>query len=350
LSLRGKSKLGFVDGTCVKSMYSGELAEQWEKCNAIILFDRSDLTRIYHLWTAITTLRQGIDSVTSYFLKMKDLWDELDVLVPLSSCDYEEYRPSVEHLRSKRLLQFLMGLNESYSNIRSNVLAKRPVVIVNEAYAIVTQEEIQRSIGVVDTHREQLTMLAGKGRDFRARKPGENCFKIIGYPADFKSKRKNQPAGGKVYANNVNMYAKSEEGKQMNVQIQGAGQFFTEEQYQQLVRLLSKPTTAESSNNFAGIIQGQHIMSHIVWIFLTMLKGQMTKGKMKYNFPTGNKSQITHTRKAPILGNKTVNNVLYVPDFKFNLLSVSKITKDLCCSATLFSDFCILQDLYSGRV
>ncbi|XP_070051715.1 uncharacterized protein [Nicotiana tomentosiformis] len=135
LALRGKSKLGFVDGTCVKSNYRGELAEQWEKCNAIVLswigstisselmssivyvsnakkvwndfqerFDRSNITRIYHLWTAIVTLRQGTDLITSYYSKMKDLRDELDVLALLSPCDYEESRPSVDHLKNIRLL------------------------------------------------------------------------------------------------------------------------------------------------------------------------------------------------------------------------------------------------------
>ncbi|XP_075079674.1 uncharacterized protein LOC142164828 [Nicotiana tabacum] len=162
-------------------------------------FDRSDLTRIYHLWTAIATLRQGTDSVTSYFSKIKDLWDEIDVL------------------------------NESYDNIRSNILAKRLVVTVNEAYAIATQEESQRSLGVVDTHREPLTMFAGRGQDFRAKRSDliceycgykghlkENCFKIIRYPANFKSKKKSQPGGGKAYANNV--CPNSDEGKPMIVQ------------------------------------------------------------------------------------------------------------------------------------
>lgn len=37
LAFRYKIKLGFLDGTCVKSIYRGELAEQWEKCNAIVL-------------------------------------------------------------------------------------------------------------------------------------------------------------------------------------------------------------------------------------------------------------------------------------------------------------------------
>ncbi|XP_070050324.1 uncharacterized protein [Nicotiana tomentosiformis] len=172
LALREKGKLEFVDGSCTKSRYIGELVEQWKKCNAIVLswigstvlnelmpgivyasdarkvwndfqerFDRSNLTRIYHLWYEIATMRQGTDSVTSYYTKIKDLWDELDIMAPLSCCDCEESRPSVEHLKSQRMLHFLMGLNESFGNMRSNILARRPVVTINEAYAIVTQEE-----------------------------------------------------------------------------------------------------------------------------------------------------------------------------------------------------------------
>lgn len=106
-------------------------------------FDRSDLTRIYHLWTEIATMRQGTDLVTSYYTKMKDLWDEMDVLAQLFSCDCEEFRSSVEHLKLQRVLQFLIGLNESYGNVRSNILARRPVVTVNKAYVVVTQEESQ---------------------------------------------------------------------------------------------------------------------------------------------------------------------------------------------------------------
>lgn len=162
--LRGKGKLGFIDGTCAKHQYKGELAELWENCNAIVLswigctvaaelmlkilyashakqvwldfkerFDQSNLTRIYHLWTDIATLRQGMDSVTTYYSKLKDSWHELDIMAPLPQCDCGESRPYLEHLRFQRLLQFLMGLNESYSQIRSSILARNPIVTVNEA-------------------------------------------------------------------------------------------------------------------------------------------------------------------------------------------------------------------------
>lgn len=42
--------------------------------------------------------------------------------------------------------------------------------------------------------------------------------------------------------------------------------------------------------------------------------------------------------------------MLYVPNFKFNLLSVAKLTKELKCIANFFPDFCVYQDLWNGKV
>nr|GFA97026.1 putative reverse transcriptase, RNA-dependent DNA polymerase, Gag-polypeptide of LTR copia-type [Tanacetum cinerariifolium] len=37
IALKGKNKMGFVDGSCVRPVTSVVLAQQWEKCNAIVL-------------------------------------------------------------------------------------------------------------------------------------------------------------------------------------------------------------------------------------------------------------------------------------------------------------------------
>ncbi|OIT01904.1 hypothetical protein A4A49_56531, partial [Nicotiana attenuata] len=83
---------------------------------------------------------------------------------------------------------------------------------------------------------------------------------------------------------------------------------------------------------------------------LSNMRRTNDQGRSKVQSPTGNKAQITHTGEASILGNKTVKNILYVPYFKFNLLFVSKLTKDLSFLATFFPDFCMFTDLYSGKV
>nr|XP_009765493.1 PREDICTED: uncharacterized protein LOC104217010 [Nicotiana sylvestris] len=275
-------------------------------------FDRSNLTRIYHLWTTIATLRQGTDSVTSYYLKMKDLWDELDIIAPLTSCDCEESRPLVELLKNIHLLQFLIELNESYGNIRSNVLAKKPVITVNEAYDIVTQEESQRTLEVTDTLNDPLTMFAVHLK--------ENCYKIVGYPPDFKSKKKGQNSGGKTYVNS----ATSEE-KQVPM-LPTQGNFFTKEQYKQLVNLLQKTTIDECFTNTTCIftLMSNACVSAQVWIVDSGATYHVTHCKDALHnlrkadhradgvqLPTGSRAEITHTGDAIILGNKTIEGVLY---------------------------------------
>nr|XP_009757649.1 PREDICTED: uncharacterized protein LOC104210447 [Nicotiana sylvestris]XP_016447391.1 PREDICTED: uncharacterized protein LOC107772404 [Nicotiana tabacum] len=383
LALRGKSKLGFVDGSCAKSMYRGSTV-----ANELILiimfassakkvwndfkrrFDRCSLTRIYYLWSKIASMRQGTDSVTTYYLKMNDLWSELDILAPKQGCDYEESRPSLEHLSQQRLLQFLMGLNESYSNVRSNVLMKRPVVSINEAYAIVTQEESQRALGAFDVNNDPMTMMAGRPRYNKSKKIGiicehcgykghlkKNCYKIVGYPTDFKSKKKTQVVGGgRTFVNNANAEDTS------NSEAQPHGHYLTKEQYEQLIGLLNKPPGAKCFANIAGIVSLMSDATEHDWIVDTGATHHITcnkdlldtlkiiDGYRSVQLPTGKTSNITHTGNAKILGNQKVNNVLYVPNFKLYFLSVSKLTKDLSYLVAFFPDFCVLQRIYSGKV
>lgn len=56
-----------------------------------------------------------------------------------------------------------MRLNGSYNHVRSDVLLNRPVLTVNQAYPVMVQEESQRKLGVVDSNKDPLIMLAAKG-------------------------------------------------------------------------------------------------------------------------------------------------------------------------------------------
>ncbi|KAG5593778.1 hypothetical protein H5410_035010 [Solanum commersonii] len=111
LALQGKGKLVFVDGNCTKIKFRGKLEELGEKCNVIVLSwlipnivyalnAKKDLLSVDRNYS----LRHGTDSVTSYYSRMKDLWNELDVMVPLPSCDCEESNAYIDHLKSQRLL------------------------------------------------------------------------------------------------------------------------------------------------------------------------------------------------------------------------------------------------------
>ncbi|KAL3378352.1 hypothetical protein AABB24_004325 [Solanum stoloniferum] len=267
INLRAKSKLGFVLGTCKKSAYQGELEEQWEKCNAFVLawimntvskellsgtvyatdaamvwtdlkerFDKVDGSRSYQLHREICTIHQGNLTISTYFSKLRLLWDEFDALVSPPSCKCDKSRTYVDHLACLRLFAFLMGLNEVYGHARSQILMMNPLPTIGKAYAMLMADEGQRMTasshavgGILDPDPTALyagkgildptALYAGKGnsqRKFQDKKKNwdqicdhcklqghikENCFRLIGYPADWKFKKKSGPPANQVQNN-----------------------------------------------------------------------------------------------------------------------------------------------------
>ncbi|XP_009784937.1 uncharacterized protein [Nicotiana sylvestris] len=104
-------------------------------------YDKVDGSRIFYVHKEISTLSQEISSMSAYFAKLTDLWEEYDALKPCPGCDCPESKIYAEYFEYQRLLRFLMGLNESYSQPRSQVLMMTPVPSVNKAYSMVISEE-----------------------------------------------------------------------------------------------------------------------------------------------------------------------------------------------------------------
>ena len=135
-----------------------------------------------------------------------------------------------------KLTQFLMGLDDSYMQIRSNILARDPLPDVKGAFAIISSEESHRVVVSSISHRAQSSVffynVGKKGNSERSQtsgnpsrpnfgpRPNENrraaggsslvcehcgfnchsidrCFKLIGYPADFGKKKNGQNFKGK---------------------------------------------------------------------------------------------------------------------------------------------------------
>ncbi|GKC07894.1 hypothetical protein Tco_0999504 [Tanacetum coccineum] len=83
-----------------------------------------------------------------YYHKSKGLWDEFDALeapyLCLCWCNCANGRIKFERDQRMRLIQFLMGLDEIYSNIRGHILLMQPLPTVAKAYTMVRQEKQQR--------------------------------------------------------------------------------------------------------------------------------------------------------------------------------------------------------------
>ncbi|XP_019236626.1 PREDICTED: uncharacterized protein LOC109216863 [Nicotiana attenuata] len=141
IALQAKRKLGFVTGACVKESFPVALHEDWETCNAIVLS--------WIMNTVSPHLLSGVVYASNAHLVWKDLQErfdkyEFDAMAPTPSCGCEKSKDYVEHLHQQRLLQFLGGLNDSYAQARRQILMKTTEPTLNQAYALIIEDETQR--------------------------------------------------------------------------------------------------------------------------------------------------------------------------------------------------------------
>lgn len=51
------------------------------------------------------------------------------------------------YYRQKYIMTFLMGLNDSYAQVRGQILLMEPLPRINKVFSLIIQEERQRKIG-----------------------------------------------------------------------------------------------------------------------------------------------------------------------------------------------------------
>ncbi|GJU34352.1 hypothetical protein Tco_1182706 [Tanacetum coccineum] len=81
---------------------------------------------------------------------------QFDALVELPRCTCHAVDGFKKHNQLMKLMQFLMGLNDTYMQIRSYILSRETLPDVRIAYAIISNEESHRiaSGNVTESSRE----------------------------------------------------------------------------------------------------------------------------------------------------------------------------------------------------
>lgn len=70
----------------------------------------------------------------------------------------------------------------------------------------------------------------------------------------------------------------------------------------------------------------------------------------KVHLPNCQTTLVTYSGSCMILAGGMLKNVLAVPEFKYDLSSVSQLTTQLKCPVRFFLEFCVFQDLFNGEV
>ncbi|KAA8532443.1 hypothetical protein F0562_032476 [Nyssa sinensis] len=259
-ALSAKNKLGFVNGTLTKpTNRSNPLYSAWERCNDMVLswilnsvtkniassilyidvaadvwkdlkerFSQGNRPRIFQLKKALNSLTQDQMTVSDYFTQLKSYWDELANYRQLPQCKCGVVKNILEFQQEEYILQFLMGLNESFTAIKGQILLLDPLPSMNRVFALIVQDEKQREIKVnsvpsfdsiaavtTTTMNSSVTNKNGnKQSGFRRDRPvcshcgytghiSDKCYRIHSFPPGFKSKKANVHSANQVTSSPV---------------------------------------------------------------------------------------------------------------------------------------------------
>ncbi|XP_010501698.1 PREDICTED: uncharacterized protein LOC104778997 [Camelina sativa] len=247
-SIEAKNKLGFIDGSIVKPDEDDPYCKIWSRCNSMVKswllnsvtpkiytsilytktasdiwkdlhtrFHKSNLPRLYKLRHRIHSLRQGSMTLSSYHTQTQSLWAELSSLQATA----HSVEALIAERETNRVIDFLMGLNDNYDTVRSQIPMKKTLPTMSEVYNLLDQEDSQKSarlpshtsvdptaFQVSNTQVQFNVVTLGQGQQYggdsvnqRKDKPvctfcgrsghiAERCYKRVGYPAHFKLKHK----------------------------------------------------------------------------------------------------------------------------------------------------------------
>jgi hypothetical protein len=378
MALSAKNKLGFINGTITKPAASAKVElEQWIRCNDMIKswllnsispdiyssviycdlaseiwtdlkerFSQVNGPRLFELDQSIHNLVQDTMSVTTYFTKLKSLWEELSALRTIPICTCGSSKEIIQYQHYQRFIKFLMGLNDSYGPTRSQILLMDPLPSVNRAYALILQEERQRNISHA-TPLPRSAALAAMGRPSQSNMKlstrtkeklkcnhcgleghlMERCYKLHGYSTDSRNAKPkscaHQVSSGDIVGSSGNLP-------------------FTPDQCQQLLSILSTVAQSSSMNQHAGShptstnLSGMHSFDNSLWILDSGATDHMVRSPLalSHSFPVHNRTvqlpddthaPVTHIGSIIFSRHLTLTDVLCVPTFHFNLISVSKL-------------------------
>ncbi|KAL2924831.1 Retrovirus-related Pol polyprotein from transposon TNT 1-94 [Bienertia sinuspersici] len=370
-------------------LFMSSAKEIWK--NLETRFSQVNGARKYKLNKEVYDLKQKDLSISDYYTNMRALWEEIDglnIYPPITHMNPEInafIRALNQQKEELRLFQFLNGIDDDdYAGMRTQILMKSPLPTVEEACNMFMQEEAQKEIlkgekaegdpvalyskgggGKDSTCEEGCSVCGGK------KHTADKCWKIVGYPKWHPMYKKQQrqkegEPGRKAYAKKG---IKTEKFAG-NVQTQGENATaLTPRQVEQLLKLLPGTSKAgkadylsdeELEANFAGIAFCNHAFGSLNgWIIDSGASDHMVsscdklenpmpvKGKPEITLPNGKTVPITCTGTVKIGPKLTLKQVLCVPDFKYNLISVGKLVKDNECKVVFHSGTCMIQDCQS---
>ncbi|KAL2242415.1 UNVERIFIED_CONTAM: Retrovirus-related Pol polyprotein from transposon RE1 [Sesamum indicum] len=434
MALESKDKLTYIDGSNIRPAIGTPQHKQWRITDCVVRtwilstiskdlvnaylyastsrdlwmelearYGECDGTLLYKLQREISSISQGNMSVTAYYTKLKQLWDELLCLMPpaVCSCGFCVCgcnRLKAEQNDASQLVQFLMGLNDSYDNIRSQILVLEPLPLVNKAYSMVLRVERQRMVNseysdageasAMKAYEQRYAAPNTGPRQFMRRKGPmdkrsllcehchksghnkENCFRLHGFPEWYKElhdSRRKQSNVGRAYA-----VISADDNGQDKLGNSNCSNNQLMSELLEALRLVQNKVPQDPVNvhfaqvtEMAGMAMDRRISTDFSansWIVDTGATCHMC-GNVKLfqslttlntpkqiRLPDNSITLATKSGSIQLCPSLTLTNVLFVPNFAHNLLSVSQLCSSHHVAFSFYGSFCVVQDLRSKQI
>ncbi|KAL2904096.1 Retrovirus-related Pol polyprotein from transposon RE2 [Bienertia sinuspersici] len=357
ISLASKRKIGFVTGAVRRDPTDRVKQDHWDTCNNMVIS--------WIIGNMSDTIKKSIMLIRNAV----EMWKQLENRFTLSN--------ELEDLRD---LPVVSDMNTELSSFIGALIKEQEEQKLFKCS--LQQEENQRdALKAVKEEPEPLAMMSKSSMECTAcGKKGhvrEKCWTIVGYPSwfeqkDGKGKKESGPAqgrggsrggragrgrlgrGGGRFAGNTQTKADSSSSSTPAL---------TAEQIEQLMKLLPTLSKAETQDgdddmevSYAGMVSCNLVkQSEMDWVidsgatdYITgtfhLLKNVMKiEGGNKINLPNGQGSVITHYGTVSLKNGIELRKVLYVPNFKNNLVSVQRLAKDDNYNVIFHSKFCVIN-------
>ncbi|GKA26929.1 retrovirus-related pol polyprotein from transposon TNT 1-94 [Tanacetum coccineum] len=164
IALNAKNKYKIITKEYPERALNSPLKALWERNNDMIIS--------WILNTVTDQISNNLSFINSLcqiaYQKMKGYWDVIDALeapyMCTCNCIYENGRFNGARENRKRLIKFLMGLDESFANLRGQILLMQPLPTAIKAYGRELSVEIVKRRVVIRMSAIRLWDLHGKVR------------------------------------------------------------------------------------------------------------------------------------------------------------------------------------------
>jgi hypothetical protein len=464
MALTIKNKLGFIDGSIrePEDGFRSPLYAYWTRCNTVVItwilncvskkihssvlykptayviwkelqekFSQSNGPQIFQLEKEIGSLTQNQNSVSDYYTHLQGLWEELlnyspnPVCCCTPCCCCGAMSKTLEKYEQRCIMQFLMGLNESFGAVRGQILLMDPMPPINKVFSLIRQEDRQRSIGSLNGSLSnpfvESTALSVKseGPRYGAYKQSsgqkkerplcthcgllghtmDKCYKLHGYPPGYRTRGKAPAVANQTSLSSFGSNAPAASDtvsplqlSQMQAQCEQFLAFISSKNMPNTMPntitsphqptantasssqfsmtgmpcsafFCSKPAFTENPSHsvFSSHSTSHSTIKHNSWILDTGATDHMVHSlscltsitsiiQATVELPNGTLVPVTHIGTVKLSSSLILTDVLCVPSFHFNLISVSKLVQSSACCLIFLSHYCFIQAFTPWRM